>query len=87
MGRQLIFPSHTAIQFLVKPNSVNTLLMRRRGWARTVGYVPFFRWGIMNVIRHIPEFIFKKMNIQGAPRRSRRWAATSSPGIASAGRV
>lgn len=30
---------------------------------RHVVYVPFFWWGIMNVIRHIPEFIFKKMNI------------------------
>jgi len=33
---------------------------RRR---RHVVYVPFFWWGIMNIIRHIPEFIFKKMNI------------------------
>jgi decaprenylphospho-beta-D-erythro-pentofuranosid-2-ulose 2-reductase len=30
---------------------------------RHVVYVPFFWWGIMNIIRHIPEFIFKKMNI------------------------
>jgi len=30
---------------------------------RHVVYVPFFWWGIMNIIRHIPEFIFKKMSI------------------------
>jgi len=30
---------------------------------RHVVYVPFFWWGIMTIIRHIPEFIFKKMNI------------------------
>ncbi len=30
---------------------------------RHVVYVPFFWWGIMNIIRHIPEFIFKRMNI------------------------
>lgn len=30
---------------------------------RHVVYVPFFWWGIMNIIRHIPEFMFKKMNI------------------------
>jgi len=31
--------------------------------SRHVVYVPFFWWGIMTIIRHIPEFIFKKMNI------------------------
>ena len=30
---------------------------------RHVVYVPVFWWGIMTIIRHIPEFIFKKMNI------------------------
>jgi short-subunit dehydrogenase len=30
---------------------------------RDVVYAPLFWWGIMTIIRHIPERIFKKLNI------------------------
>lgn len=30
---------------------------------RNVAYLPWFWWIIMNIIRHIPEFIFKKMKM------------------------
>jgi hypothetical protein len=38
-----------------------------RGMARSRGreevYVPFFWWGIMTIIRNIPERIFKRLSI------------------------
>lgn len=30
---------------------------------RNIVYLPWFWWGIMNIIRHIPEFIFKKLSL------------------------
>jgi decaprenylphospho-beta-D-erythro-pentofuranosid-2-ulose 2-reductase len=30
---------------------------------RNVVYLPWFWWGIMQVIRHIPEFVFKKLKL------------------------
>jgi short-subunit dehydrogenase len=50
--------------FLVaSPDQAARACLRAAGKRRHVVYVPFFWWGIMNIIRHIPEFIFKKMNI------------------------
>jgi hypothetical protein len=30
---------------------------------RDIVYAPFFWWGIMTIIKHIPERVFKKLNI------------------------
>ena len=30
---------------------------------RNVAYLPWFWWGIMNIIKHIPEMIFKKLSL------------------------
>ncbi|UCH74302.1 MAG: SDR family oxidoreductase [Rhodospirillales bacterium] len=50
--------------FLVaSPDEVARACLKAAKKRRHVVYVPFFWWGIMTIIRHIPEFIFKKMNI------------------------
>ena len=50
--------------FLVaSPDKAARACLKAAKRRRHVVYVPFFWWGIMNIIRHIPEFIFKKMNI------------------------
>ena len=50
--------------FLVaSPDQAARACLKAARKRRHVVYVPFFWWGIMNIIRHIPEFIFKKMNI------------------------
>ncbi len=50
--------------FLVaSPDQAARACLKAAGKRRHVVYVPFFWWGIMTIIRHIPEFIFKKMNI------------------------
>ena len=50
--------------FLVaSPDKAARACLRAARKRRHVVYVPFFWWGIMTIIRHIPEFIFKKMNI------------------------
>lgn len=50
--------------FLVaSPEAAARACLKAARKRRHVVYVPFFWWGIMNIIRHIPEFIFKKMNI------------------------
>lgn len=50
--------------FLVaSPDKAARACLKAARKRRHVVYVPFFWWGIMTIIRHIPEFIFKKMNI------------------------
>jgi short-subunit dehydrogenase len=50
--------------FLVaSPDEAARACLKAAKKRRHVVYVPFFWWGIMTIIRHIPEFIFKKMNI------------------------
>jgi short-subunit dehydrogenase len=50
--------------FLVaSPDAIAAACMRAVAGKRDVVYAPFFWWGIMAVIRHIPERIFKKLNI------------------------
>lgn len=50
--------------FLVaSPDKVATDILKAVRKKRNVIYTPFFWWGIMTIIRHIPEPIFKKMKI------------------------
>ena len=50
--------------FLVaSPDQAARACLKAAHKRRHVVYVPFFWWGVMNIIRHIPEFIFKRMNI------------------------
>lgn len=50
--------------FLVaSPEKVANDILRAVDKGRNVIYTPFFWWGIMNIIRHIPEPIFKKMSV------------------------
>ncbi len=50
--------------FLVaSPEKVAKDILRAVDKGRNVIYTPFFWWGIMNIIRHIPEPIFKKMSV------------------------
>jgi short-subunit dehydrogenase len=50
--------------FLVaSPEDCARACLKAASKRRHVVYVPFFWWGIMNIIRHIPEFIFKRMSI------------------------
>ena len=50
--------------FLVaSPEKVANDILRAVDKGRNVIYTPFFWWGIMNIIRHIPEPIFKKLSI------------------------
>jgi len=50
--------------FLVAPPSaIADAAMAAVAKKRDIVYAPFFWWGIMNIIRHIPERIFKKLNI------------------------
>jgi short-subunit dehydrogenase len=50
--------------FLVaSPDAVAAAAQAAIAKKRDVVYAPFFWWGIMTIIRHIPERIFKKLNI------------------------
>lgn len=50
--------------FLVaSPEKVAADILRAVDKGRNVIYTPFFWWGIMNIIRHIPEPIFKKLSV------------------------
>ena len=50
--------------FLVaSPEKVASDILRGVDKGRNVIYTPFFWWGIMNIIRHIPEPIFKKLSV------------------------
>ncbi len=50
--------------FLVAtPEAVATACLRAAEKKRDVIYAPWFWWGIMMIIRHIPERIFKKLSI------------------------
>ncbi len=50
--------------FLVaSPEACARACLRFAKKGKDVAYFPFFWWGIMTIIRHIPERIFKRMNI------------------------
>jgi NAD(P)-dependent dehydrogenase (short-subunit alcohol dehydrogenase family) len=50
--------------FLVAaPSAIAEAALAAAAKKRDIVYAPFFWWGIMNIIRHIPERIFKKLNI------------------------
>ncbi len=50
--------------FLVaSPDKVARDILKAVDKGRNVIYTPFFWWGIMNIIRHIPEPIFKKLSV------------------------
>ncbi|MEL7107102.1 MAG: SDR family NAD(P)-dependent oxidoreductase [Pseudomonadota bacterium] len=50
--------------FLVaSPEKVAKDILRAVDKGRNVIYTPFFWWGIMTIIRHIPEPIFKKLSV------------------------
>ena len=50
--------------FLVaSPADISAAIRRGLAKKRNVIYAPWFWWGIMTIIKHIPEFIFKKMSI------------------------
>lgn len=46
-----------------KPDQVANGIIKAMRSGRGVVYLPFFWWGIMLIIRHIPEFIFKRMSL------------------------
>lgn len=46
-----------------KPGSVAAGIVRAMRKGRQEVYLPWFWWGIMQIIRHIPEFIFKRMSL------------------------
>jgi decaprenylphospho-beta-D-erythro-pentofuranosid-2-ulose 2-reductase len=50
--------------FLVaSPDAIAAACLAAIAKKRDTIYAPFFWWGIMTIIRHIPERIFKKLNI------------------------
>jgi short-subunit dehydrogenase len=50
--------------FLVaSPKAIAQACLRAVAKKRDIVYAPFFWWGIMTIIKHIPERIFKKLNI------------------------
>ncbi|MEO8531092.1 MAG: SDR family NAD(P)-dependent oxidoreductase, partial [Deltaproteobacteria bacterium] len=50
--------------FLVaQPEQVAEALLKGARKKKNVLYVPFFWWGIMTIIKSVPEFIFKKLKI------------------------
>ncbi len=46
-----------------KPEQVAEGIVRAIEQRRSVVYLPWFWWGIMLIIRHIPEFAFKKLKL------------------------
>jgi short-subunit dehydrogenase len=50
--------------FLVAPpKAVAAAALRAAAKKRDIVYAPFFWWGIMTILKHVPERIFKKLNI------------------------
>ena len=50
--------------FLVaSPADISAAIRKGLAKKRNTIYAPWFWWGIMTIIKHIPEFIFKKMSI------------------------
>jgi short-subunit dehydrogenase len=50
--------------FLVAPpEAIAAAALAAAAKKRDIVYAPLFWWGIMTIIRHIPERIFKKLNI------------------------
>lgn len=50
--------------FLVaSPKAVAAACLRAAAKKRDIVYAPFFWWGIMTIIKNIPERLFKKLNI------------------------
>lgn len=46
-----------------KPDAIARGIERAVERRRGVAYLPFFWWGIMTVIKHIPEFVFRKVKL------------------------
>ena len=50
--------------FLVaSPAAIAAACLQAAAKKRDIVYAPFFWWGIMTILKHIPERIFKKLNI------------------------
>lgn len=45
------------------PDQVAEGIVKAIDKKRNVAYLPWFWWGIMNIICHIPEFVFKKLKL------------------------
>lgn len=46
----------------VKPDRISTGIVKAMRKGKETVYLPWFWWGIMLIIKHIPEFIFKKLS-------------------------
>lgn len=46
-----------------QPDAVAAAIVRAIDRGRGEAYVPWFWWGIMQVIRHIPEFVFRRVKL------------------------
>lgn len=46
-----------------KPDAVARGIERAVDKRRGVAYLPFFWWGIMTIIKHIPEFVFRQVKL------------------------
>lgn len=46
-----------------KPEAIANGIIKAIDKKRNVVYLPFFWWGIMTIIRNIPEFLFKKLSL------------------------
>lgn len=46
-----------------KPDTIATGIIKAMRKGRQEVYLPWFWWGIMQIIRHIPEFIFKRLSL------------------------
>jgi short-subunit dehydrogenase len=49
--------------FVASPAAIAQAALAAAAKKRDIVYAPLFWWGIMTIIRHIPERIFKKLNI------------------------
>lgn len=46
-----------------KPEGVAQGIVRAIDHGKSVAYLPWFWWGIMLIIRHVPEFVFKRIKL------------------------
>ena len=46
-----------------QPNDIAKGIVSAVEKQRNVVYLPWFWWGIMTVIKHVPEMIFKKLSL------------------------
>ena len=46
-----------------KPDAVARGILRAVDKRRGVAYLPFFWWGVMTIIKHIPEFVFRRVKL------------------------